>query len=223
MSALARAENVTKVYPVGQVKVPALRGVSLEVAAGEFVALVGASGSGKSTLLHILAALTQPTSGRVFLGGAEYGMLSDGARTTIRRRDIGIIFQRFNLLPTLDALGNIEIAREISGEPPDPVYLQRLVDLLGIGARLEHRPSQLSGGEQQRVAIARALIHHPKLLLADEPTGNLDSKNSQAVLDLLERLNRDFGQTIFMITHNIEAAGIAHRVLHMRDGLLADA
>ncbi len=223
MSALARAENVTKVYPVGQVKVPALRGVSLEVAAGEFVALVGASGSGKSTLLHILAALTQPTSGRVFLDGAEYGMLSDGARTTIRRRDIGIIFQRFNLLPTLDALGNIEIAREISGEPPDPVYLQRLVDLLGIGARLEHRPSQLSGGEQQRVAIARALIHHPKLLLADEPTGNLDSKNSQAVLDLLERLNRDFGQTIFMITHNIEAAGIAHRVLHMRDGLLADA
>ncbi len=223
MSVLARAENVTKVYPVGQVKVPALRGVSLEIADGEFVALVGASGSGKSTLLHILAALTQPTSGRVFLGEAEYGMLSDGGRTAMRRRSIGIIFQRFNLLPTLDARGNIEIAREISGVPAEPEYFNRLAGLLGIGERLGHRPSQLSGGEQQRVAIARALIHRPKLLLADEPTGNLDSKNSQAVLDLLQRLNRDFGQTTFMITHNVEAAAIAHRVLHMRDGLLVDA
>jgi putative ABC transport system ATP-binding protein len=223
MSPLARAENVTKVYPVGQVNVPALRGVSLEIAAGEFVALVGASGSGKSTLLHILAALTQPTSGRVFLGDAEYGMLSDAGRTAIRRRSIGIIFQRFNLLPTLDARGNIEIAREISGAPAEPAHFNRLVELLGIGERLTHRPSQLSGGEQQRVAIARALIHRPQLLLADEPTGNLDSKNSQAVLDLLQRLNRDFGQTTFMITHNAEAAAIAHRVLHMRDGFLVDA
>jgi putative ABC transport system ATP-binding protein len=223
MSALARTENVTKVYPVGQVNVSALRGVSIEIGEGEFVALVGASGSGKSTLLHILAALTQPTSGRVFLGDAEYGTLSDGGRTALRRQSIGIIFQRFNLLPTLDARGNIEIAREIAGVPPDAGHFARLIELLGIGDRLDHRPSQLSGGEQQRVAIARALIHRPKLLLADEPTGNLDSKNSQAVLDLLERLNRDFGQTTFLITHNVEAAAIAHRVLHMRDGLLAGA
>ncbi len=227
MSEMVRAENVTKVYPVGQVLVEALRGVSVTVAPGEFVSIVGASGSGKSTLLHILAGLTPPTSGRVFIEGVEYGGLSDGGRTALRRRAIGIVFQKFNLLPTLDALGNIEIAREIAhagranGESRD--YQNRLVDLLGIKQRLHRRPGQLSGGEQQRVAIARALINRPRILLADEPTGNLDSKNSDAVLAVMAELNRDLKQTILMITHNEAAAAIGHRTLHMRDGLIAGA
>jgi len=223
MSAIVQAENVTKDYPIGQVMIPALRGVSLQVEAGEFVSIVGASGSGKSTLLHILGGLTPPTSGQVFIEGVEYGSLSDGGRTALRRRAIGIVFQKFNLLPTLDALGNIEIAREIAGaRGRDPVAEQRyqdhLISLLGIGERLHHRPTQLSGGEQQRVAIARALINRPRILLADEPTGNLDSKNSDAVLGVLAELNRDLGQTILMITHNVTAAAIGHRTLHMRDG-----
>ncbi|MGN6593923.1 MAG: ABC transporter ATP-binding protein [Terriglobales bacterium] len=224
MPPIVRAENLVKNYMVGQVQVHALRGVSLAVEAGDFVSIVGASGSGKSTLLHVLGGLTQPTSGQVFIEGTEYGSLSDGGRTALRRKAIGIVFQKFNLLPTLDALGNIEIAREIAGErgiPPE--YLQRLVKLLGIGERLHHRPTQLSGGEQQRVAIARALINQPRILLADEPTGNLDSENSEAVLAVLLELNRTLGQTILMITHDPAAASIAHRVLHMRDGHLLDA
>jgi putative ABC transport system ATP-binding protein len=224
MPPIVRAENLVKNYMVGQVQVHALRGVSLAVEVGEFVSIVGASGSGKSTLLHVLGGLTPPTSGQVFIEGTEYGSLSDGGRTALRRKAIGIVFQKFNLLPTLDALGNIEIAREIAGErgiPPE--YLQRLVKLLGIGDRLHHRPTQLSGGEQQRVAIARALINQPRILLADEPTGNLDSENSEAVLAVLLELNRTLGQTILMITHDPAAASIAHRVLHMRDGHLLDA
>ena len=223
MPPIVRAENLVKNYLVGQVRVHALRGVSLTVEAGEFVSIVGASGSGKSTLLHVLGGLTQPTSGNVFIEGVEYGSLSDGGRTSLRRKAIGIVFQKFNLLPTLDALGNIEIAREIAGErgiPPE--YLQRLVTLLGIGERLHHRPTQLSGGEQQRVAIARALVNQPRILLADEPTGNLDSENSEAVLAVLLELNRTLGQTILMITHDAAAASIAHRVLHMRDGHLVE-
>ncbi len=221
---MVRAENVTKVYPVGQVLVPALRGVSLEVEKGEFVSIVGASGSGKSTLLHVLGGLTPPTSGRVYIEGTEYGTLSDGGRTALRRRAIGIVFQKFNLLPTLDALGNIEIAREIAGtRGHDGAYQAKLIEMLGIGDRLRHRPTQLSGGEQQRVAIARALINQPRILLADEPTGNLDSKNSDAVLAILAELNQELGQTILMITHNAAAAAIAHRTLHMRDGLFVDA
>ncbi|HUX67551.1 MAG TPA: ABC transporter ATP-binding protein [Terriglobales bacterium] len=224
MSSMVRAENVTKVYPVGQVLVPALRGVSLEVEKGEFVSIVGASGSGKSTLLHVLGGLTPPTSGRVYIEGTEYGTLSDGGRTALRRRAIGIVFQKFNLLPTLDALGNIEIAREIAGtRGHDGAYQAKLIEMLGIGDRLRHRPTQLSGGEQQRVAIARALINQPRILLADEPTGNLDSKNSDAVLAILAELNQELGQTILMITHNAAAAAIAHRTLHMRDGLFVDA
>jgi len=223
MPPIVRAENLVKSYLVGQVRVHALRGVSLTVEAGEFVSIVGASGSGKSTLLHVLGGLTQPTSGNVFIEGVEYGSLSDGGRTALRRKAIGIVFQKFNLLPTLDAQGNIEIAREIAGErgiPPE--YLQRLVTLLGIGERLHHCPTQLSGGEQQRVAIARALVNQPRILLADEPTGNLDSENSEAVLAVLLELNRTLGQTILMITHDAAAASIAHRVLHMRDGHLVE-
>ena len=215
-------DNVTKVYRIGQVDIPALRGVSLSVEPGEFVSIVGASGSGKSTLLHIVGGLTHPTSGRVVIDGNEYGALSDAARTELRRRSIGIVFQKFNLLPTLDAAGNIEIARDIAGnhKNDDPEYRHHLINLLGIRDRLHHRPTQLSGGEQQRVAIARALINKPRILLADEPTGNLDSKNSDAVLSILAELNRNLGQTILMITHNPDAAAYGNRTLHMRDGLI---
>ena len=218
-------DNVTKVYRVGQVDIPALRGVSLSVEPGEFVSIVGASGSGKSTLLHIIGGLTHPTTGRVVIEGNEYGTLSDAARTDLRRRSIGIVFQKFNLLPTLDAAGNIEIARDIAGnhKNDDPEYRRHLINLLGIADRLHHRPTQLSGGEQQRVAIARALINKPRILLADEPTGNLDSKNSDAVLSILAELNRGLGQTILMITHNPDAAGFGNRTLHMRDGLIVDS
>ncbi|HZT73005.1 MAG TPA: ABC transporter ATP-binding protein [Terriglobales bacterium] len=216
---IVQAVEVSKTYFLGRLAVPALRNVSLEVAPGEFVAIVGASGSGKSTLLHVLGGLTRPTAGRVIIAGQEYGSLSDAARTALRRNRIGFVFQRFNLLPTLDAAGNIDLARHIAGRAAgDARWRDRLIELLGIGARLRHRPAELSGGEQQRVAIARALVNRPSILLADEPTGNLDSKNSAAVLQILSDLNRDLGQTILMITHNPAAAAVARRTLHLRDG-----
>jgi putative ABC transport system ATP-binding protein len=214
------AEHLSKVYRAGKVEVPALRNVSFTVEPGEFVSIVGPSGSGKSTLFYILGGLTRPTSGRVIIDGADFSSLSDAERTRMRQTKIGFVFQKFNLLPTLTAIQNIEIAYEISErkEPLDRSYLDRLTKLLGIGGRLEHRPSELSGGEQQRVALARALITHPAIVLADEPTGNLDSKNSDAVLEMLSRSNRELKQTVLMITHNPEAAAIADRILHMRDG-----
>ena len=194
--------------------------MSFEVAAGEFVAVVGPSGSGKSTLFYLLGGLTRATEGRVVIDGIDFASLNDAARTRLRKRRIGFVFQKFNLLPTLSAMGNIEIAYEISGrkEPMDRAYLDHLSELLSIQGRLQHRPSELSGGEQQRVAIARALITRPAIVLADEPTGNLDTKNSEAVLSMLHRSNRELGQTTLMITHNPEAAAIAGRILHMRDG-----
>lgn len=214
------ADNLTKVYSAGRIQVPAVRRVSFEVAAGEFVAIVGPSGSGKSTLFYLLGGLTQATEGRVVIDGIDFASLNDGERTRLRKRRIGFVFQKFNLLPTLSAMGNIEIAYDISGrtEPLDRNYLDHLSDLLSIRGRLEHRPSELSGGEQQRVAIARALVTRPAIVLADEPTGNLDTKNSDAVLQMLQRSNRELGQTTLMITHNPEAAAIAGRILHMRDG-----
>src|SRR5579885_1667675 len=220
MPHIIQAENVGKVYHVGKVDVPALRGVSFSVERGEFVSIVGPSGSGKSTLFYILGGLTRTTSGRVMIDGADFSTLDDSERTAMRKSKIGFVFQRFNLLPTLSALQNIEIAYEISGrkEPLDRSYLDHLTDLLGIRGRLSHRPAELSGGEQQRVAMARALITHPAIILADEPTGNLDSKNSEAVLDMLQRSNRELKQTVLMITHNPEAAAIADRILHVRDG-----
>lgn len=217
--AMVEVRDVTKVFYVGKTGVRALDQVSLNVAAGEFVAIVGASGSGKSTLLHIIGGLTHPTSGQVIIGGREYGALSDAARTALRKREIGFVFQRFNLLPTLDAASNIELARDIAGRHAGPAaWRDQVVQRLGIAPRLRHRPAELSGGEQQRVAIARALVNRPRILLADEPTGNLDSKNSEAVLAVLRDLNRELGQTILMITHNPEAASFAHRALHMKDG-----
>ena len=214
------AENVSKIYHAGKIEVPALRNASFTVEAGEFVSIVGPSGSGKSTLFYILGGLARPTSGRVMIDDTDFSSLNDAERTRMRKTKIGFVFQRFNLLPTLTAMQNIEIAHEISGrkDPLDRSYLEHLTNLLGIGGRLEHRPSELSGGEQQRVALARALVTHPAIILADEPTGNLDSKNSDTVLDMLSRSNRELKQTVLMITHNPEAAAIADRILHMRDG-----
>lgn len=205
---------------MGQIEVPAVRGVSLSVQPGEFVAIVGPSGSGKSTLFYLLGGLTRATHGRVLIDGVDFASLNDGERTRLRKHRIGFVFQKFNLLPTLSAIGNIEIAYDISGrkEPLDRAYLDHLSDLLSIRGRLKHLPSELSGGEQQRVAIARALITRPAIVLADEPTGNLDTKNSDAVLHMLQRSNQELGQTTLMITHNPEAAAIARRILHMRDG-----
>lgn len=219
-SPIILAENLTKVYAAGHLQVAAVRDVSLAVQPGEFVAIVGPSGSGKSTLFYLLGGLTQATEGRVVIDGVDFASLSDGERTRLRKHRIGFVFQKFNLLPTLSAMGNIEIAYTISGrkEPLDRVYLDHLSGLLSIKGRLDHRPSELSGGEQQRVAIARALITRPAIVLADEPTGNLDTKNSDAVLQMLLRSNQDLGQTTLMITHNPEAASIASRILYMRDG-----
>jgi putative ABC transport system ATP-binding protein len=214
------AENLTKVYAAGRLEVTAVRGVSLAVERGEFVAIVGPSGSGKSTLFYLLGGLTQATSGRVVIDGVDFATLNDSERTKLRKRRIGFVFQKFNLLPTLTAMGNIEIAYAVSGrkEPMDMKYLDQLSELLSIRGRLDHRPSELSGGEQQRVAIARALITRPAIVLADEPTGNLDTKNSDAVLAMLLKSNRELGQTTLMITHNPEAAAIASRILYVRDG-----
>jgi len=214
------AENLTKVYAAGRIQVAAVRGVSLAIERAEFVAIVGPSGSGKSTLFYLLGGLTRATEGRVVIDGVDFASLNDAERTRLRKHRIGFVFQRFNLLPTLTGEGNIEIAYTISGrkEPMDRQYLEHLSDMLAIKGRLQHRPSELSGGEQQRVAIARALITRPAILLADEPTGNLDTKTSDAVLEMLVRSNRELGQTILMITHNPEAASIAGRILYVRDG-----
>ena len=212
--------DLRKVYRVGEVDVHALRGVDLDVGAGEFLSVVGPSGSGKSTLFHILGGLTPPTSGSVRVAGHDLLNLSDSQRTELRRTTVGFVFQRYNLLPTLTARDNIEIARYIAhsnGRPRDPKF-EDILKLLGIVGRLHHKPSALSGGEQQRVAIARAIVNHPAILLADEPTGNLDTENSSAVLGLLRRLNDETGQTILMITHNPEAAAFGHRTVTMRDG-----
>ncbi len=219
-SPIILAENLVKVYAAGRLQVTAVRGISLSVQSGEFVAIVGPSGSGKSTLFYLLGGLTQATQGRVVIDGVDFATLDDAERTRLRKNRIGFVFQKFNLLPTLSAMGNIEIAWAVSGRkgPLDLSYLDHLSELLSIQGRLKHRPSELSGGEQQRVAIARALVTRPAIVLADEPTGNLDTKNSDAVLRMLVRSNMELGQTTLMITHNPEAAAVAGRILYMRDG-----
>jgi putative ABC transport system ATP-binding protein len=183
---------------------------------------MGPSGCGKSTLLHVIGGLAQATRGRVLLDGNDLTEMSDAARTLLRRHKVGFVFQRFNLLPTLDAYHNIALAQHIHGNGFDPHRFEAVAGLLGLNERLRHKPSELSGGEQQRVALARAIISEPKIVLADEPTGNLDSKSSESVLALLRQLNKDLGQTIVMITHNPEAATYGDRVLHMRDGLVVN-
>ncbi|MGE5113050.1 MAG: ABC transporter ATP-binding protein [Acidobacteriaceae bacterium] len=217
-------DNVYKTYRIGKVDVPAVRGVSFSAEPGEFISIVGPSGSGKSTLFYILGGLTRADSGRVIVGGADFAQLSDAERTQLRKQKIGFVFQKFNLLPTLSARQNVEIARDIAGASAnnDSEFFSRITELLGISKRLDHRPSELSGGEQQRVALARALINKPAIVLADEPTGNLDTKNSDAVLAMLRQSNRELGQTVLMITHNPEAAKFGDRILHMRDGQLVD-
>ncbi|HET9365178.1 MAG TPA: ABC transporter ATP-binding protein, partial [Candidatus Angelobacter sp.] len=186
MAAIIQVENVTKVYRSGRLNVAALRGVSFTVEKGEFVSIVGPSGSGKSTLFYILGGLARATSGRVVIDGADFAQLSDAQRTAMRKQKIGFVFQKFNLLPTLSAQGNIEIAREIAGNGGmDNALFERVTGMLGIAGRLDHRPAEMSGGEQQRVALARALVNSPAIVLADEPTGNLDSSNSEIVLKML--------------------------------------
>ncbi len=218
------AQNLGKTYRSGKLEVPALRNVNFGITPGEFVAIVGPSGSGKSTLFYILGGLTGATTGSVLIDGTDFAKLTDSERTKMRRAKIGFIFQRFNLLPTLSAMGNIEIAHDIATlgastkRELDRPLLAHLTEMLGIQGRLDHRPNELSGGEQQRVAIARALINRPAIVLADEPTGNLDTKNSDAVLKMLRKSSRELNQTVLMITHNPEAAQIADRILHMRDG-----
>ena len=224
MAAIIQAENVTKTYRLGKVQVPALRGVSLEVQQGEFVSIVGPSGSGKSTLFYILGGLTHPTSGRVMIGGVDFAQLSDAERTAMRKRKIGFVFQKFNLLPTLAARDNIRIAQDIAGRngAADPAFFQRITRLLGIAERLDHRPSELSGGEQQRVAIARALVFKPDVLLADEPTGSLDSKSSGDVLGVFRRFHESDGLTIVLVTHDTAVAQkLGGRVIEMRDGAVS--
>jgi putative ABC transport system ATP-binding protein len=220
MSAIIQVENLRKVYRLGKVEVAALRGVTLHVGQGEFVSLVGPSGCGKSTLLHVIGGLTSPTSGRVTLDGTDLSGLSDSQRTELRKQKIGFVFQRFNLLPTLSAYGNIALACHIAGNHngASRPAMDKIVKMLGLEARLNHRPSELSGGEQQRVAIARAVVNHPKILLADEPTGSLDTENSELVLNMLQTLNKEVGQTILLITHNPEVAAFSDRIVAMRDG-----
>ena len=221
--AFIEAIDLRKTYHVGKIEVEALRGISFSVQKGEFVSVVGPSGSGKSTLFYLLGGLTRATTGKVMLDGDDLASLSDAERTRMRRRKIGFVFQKFNLLPTLDARSNILMAKEIAGNgKPDLGHFNRITGLLGLTKRLEHRPSELSGGEQQRVALARALINKPTVVLADEPTGNLDSKNSGVVLGMLRLSNKELGQTVMMITHNPEAAQYGDRIIHMRDGQIVN-
>jgi putative ABC transport system ATP-binding protein len=219
---ILKTEDLWKVYRSGKMEVPALRGVNMDVYPGEFVSIMGPSGCGKSTMLHVIGGLAQASRGRVLLDGNDLTTMTDAARTLLRRHKVGFVFQKFNLLPTLDAYHNIALAQHIHGNGFDPHRFEVVAKLLGLTERLTHKPSELSGGEQQRVALARAIVSEPKIVLADEPTGNLDTKSSDAVLGLLRQLNRDLGQTIVMITHNPDAAAYGHRVLHMRDGQVVD-
>jgi putative ABC transport system ATP-binding protein len=220
VSEIIRVENLRKVYRLGKVDVPALRGVDMCVEDGEFVSMVGPSGCGKSTLLHIIGGLTPPTEGRVLLDGTDLGKLNDTQRTELRKQKIGFVFQRFNLLPTLTAYENIALACHIAGNRNGVSRdaMVSIVRMLGLEKRLDHRPVELSGGEQQRVAIARAVVNRPKILLADEPTGSLDTENSELVMKMLQNVNHESGQTILLITHNPEVALYSDRIISMRDG-----
>jgi putative ABC transport system ATP-binding protein len=216
------AQDVTRRYGEGETAVEALRGVSLEVLPGQLVAVMGPSGSGKSTLMHILAALDQPTSGHVMIAGQDVGSLSDTEVTLLRRRHIGFVFQFFNLLPMLTAEENIVLPLSIAGEKPDQAFLEELLKRVGLTDRRKHRPAELSGGQQQRVAIARSLVSKPSVVLADEPTGNLDSATSAEILELLRSSSQQYGQTIVMVTHDAAAAAIADRIFFLADGLIVD-
>jgi putative ABC transport system ATP-binding protein len=220
MRPILKTEDLTKSYRVGKLDVPALRGVSLEVGMGEFVAIMGPSGCGKSTLLHLLGGLLSPTSGSIMIDGEDLSKVSDARRTDIRRRKIGFVFQRFNLFPTLSAEGNLKLAEKIhTGNGSKNADRRReVLRLLKLEDKMHHKPLELSGGEQQRVALARAVVNSPAIILADEPTGNLDTENSRIVLDMFRELNEKFNQTIIMITHNPDAAAACSRNIQMLDG-----
>ena len=215
---ILQVSNLKKIYGSGENAVHALDGVSLSVEKGEFVAVVGTSGSGKSTLLHMLGGLDRPTSGRVRVDGKDIFSLKDEALTIFRRRKIGFVFQAYNLVPVLNVHENIVLPIELDGGRADAGFIKQIVRALGMDGRLDALPSQLSGGQQQRVAIARALAAAPAIILADEPTGNLDSKTSQDVLGLLKVISQKFVQTVVMITHNEEIAQMADRIIHIEDG-----
>lgn len=219
---IIKVRDLRKTYHVGDIEVHALRGVNLDVARGEFLAVIGPSGSGKSTLFHILGGLAPPTAGEVTIDGVDLLGMTENDRTEMRKRKVGFVFQKYNLLPTLSARDNIGIAQSLAGITQQPEDFGETLKTLGIYGRLDHKPRALSGGEQQRVAIARALVNQPAILLADEPTGNLDTANSDAVLRVLRELNKAKGQTILMITHNPEAAAFADRTVTMRDGRIEE-
>jgi putative ABC transport system ATP-binding protein len=215
--------DLRKNYKLGKIDVEAVRGVNLRIREGELVAIMGPSGCGKSSLMHVLGAMTKPTAGKVLIDGAEISEMNDFQLTEVRRRKIGFVFQKFNLLPSLTARGNIEVARHIhGGEPADGYdqHLSEILELLMIHGKMDRKPSELSGGEQQRVAIARAVANRPAILLADEPTGSLDSKNSEIVLNMFRELNRRFKQTIILVTHNPELVVYSDRLIEMRDGVI---
>src|SRR3954469_20677107 len=224
MRTILQAENLTKVYRVGSVDVPALRGVSLEVEEGEYLAIMGPSGCGKSTMLHLLGGLLTPTTGSIRIDDEALTAASDAKRTDIRRRKIGFVFQRFNLFPTLTAEGNLRLAERIhqANGADDPERRREVLRLLKLEDKMHHKPLKLSGGEQQRVALARAVVTRPAIILADEPTGNLDTENSALVLNMFQELNYPFNQTIIMITHNPEAAAMCKRIVQMRDGHIVE-
>lgn len=215
---IVRVENLSKIYGKGNTKVVALDNVSFSVEQGEFVAIVGASGSGKSTLLHLIGGVDRPTSGKVFVGGKNIYELDDDKLAIFRRREVGLIYQFYNLIPILNVEENITLPMDLDNRKPDSERLNNLIKLLGLQNRKNHLPNELSGGQQQRVSIGRALITHPSVVLADEPTGNLDSKSSEEIMDLLKRSNIEYKQTIIMITHNMELAKVADRVIVIEDG-----
>ena len=219
-SVILQTKELVKTYKIGKIDVPALRGISLDVQRGEFVAIMGPSGCGKSTLLHLLGGLLSPTSGSIHVDGEDLSKVSDAKRTDIRRRKIGFVFQRFNLFPTLTADGNLKLAEKIHTGNGDHSADRRreVLGLLKLEGKMKHKPLELSGGEQQRVALARAIINSPAIILADEPTGNLDTENSAIVLEMFNELNEKYQQTIIMITHNPEAAAVCSRIIRMRDG-----
>jgi putative ABC transport system ATP-binding protein len=223
MKTLLQTTDLRKTYKVGKIDVEALRGVSLRIREGELTAIMGPSGCGKSTLMHILGAMTKPSSGSVLIEGRDIGSMNDAGLTSIRRNKIGFVFQKFNLLPTLTARANIEVARHIHGTAGKDSYdhhLAGILQLLMIEGKMGRKPSELSGGEQQRVAVARAVANKPAILLADEPTGSLDSRNSEIVLNMFRELNRKFKQTIILVTHNPELVSFTDRLIEMRDGVI---
>jgi putative ABC transport system ATP-binding protein len=223
VTAAARAIDVVKIYGSGDTVVRALDGVTVEIAAGHFTAIMGPSGSGKSTLMHCLAGLDTLTSGQVFVGDVELSRLSDKELTLLRRERIGFVFQAFNLIPTLSALENITLPTALAGKEPEQAWLDTVIDTVGLRDRLSHRPSELSGGQQQRVAVARALATRPKIIFADEPTGNLDSRASAEILEFMRRAVADLGQTIVMVTHDPIAASYAGTALFLQDGRIVDS